>query len=68
MQIQIPQPSRTIKGLLFLVSGIVLFLHVTNLVRMGLNTVIFLASLALIFYGLLEMNAYNKLMACMKKK
>jgi hypothetical protein len=68
MQIRIPRLNNITRGYLFLISGIILFLHVTNLVPIGLNIIVLLASLGLIFYGLLELDAFSKLATCLKKK
>lgn len=68
MQIHIPRLNSTTRGLLFLISGIILLLYVTNIITVGLSTLIFLASLALIFYGLLELDAFNKCALFLKRK
>jgi|GEM_PF-6971456 len=68
MQIHIPRLNNTTRGFLFLISGIVLLLYVTNIITVGLSTLIFLASLILIFYGLLELDAFNKFAAFLKRK
>ena len=64
---QIPQFSTQSQGLLLFLFGLILFLHVTNILVFGTNTVLLLAALALMAYGFGKMNGYNKLKRLLKK-
>ena len=63
-----PHVSKTIKGGLFFIAGLVLFLYVTNIITLGLQMVILLASIILMAAGLMEMDAYHKLMKLVNKR
>ncbi len=63
-----PRISNTGKGLLFFIAGLILFLYITNIITMGLQMVILLASIILMIYGLLEMDAYHHAMRFFNKK
>lgn len=65
---QVPHVSRTTKGLLFFIAGLILFLYVTNIITMGLQMVLLLASIIIMIYGFVEMDAYHKLMRLVNKK
>lgn len=67
MNPHIPNLSHNIKGMLVFIAGLILFLHVTNIVTIGLNLIILLASIILMVYGFIEMDAYNKLRRMFKK-
>lgn len=63
----IPQMSVNFQGLLLFLFGLVLFLHVTNILVFGTKTIILLASLALMAYGFMKMNGMAKLKKLLKK-
>ncbi len=65
---RMPHVSHSVKGLLFFISGVILFLYVTNIITMGLQMVILLASIILMIYGFIEMDAYHKLLKLVNKK
>lgn len=64
---QIPQFSQASQGLLLFLFGLILFLHVTNILVFGTNTILILASLALMAYGFGKMNGYNKVRKLLKR-
>lgn len=66
--IQIPRFSHDTKGALIMLAGIILFLYATNIITIGLQTVIVLASLILIVYGFMELDGYNKVMKLVNKR
>ena len=65
---QIPQVSRTVKGVLFFIAGLILFLYVTNIITLGLQMVLLLASIIIMIYGFVEMDAWHKVMKLINKK
>jgi uncharacterized protein (DUF58 family) len=64
---QIPQMSQNFQGLLLFLFGLVLFLHVTNILVFGTKTIILLAALALMAYGFMKMNGMARLKRLLKK-
>lgn len=58
---QFPHVTNTIKGGLLFLAGLILFLYVTNIITLGLQMIILLASIILMIFGIIEMDAYNKL-------
>ncbi len=62
-----PHVSNTVKGALFFVAGLILFLYVTNIITMGLQMILLLASIIIMIYGFVEMDAYHKLMKLVNK-
>lgn len=64
---QLSHLSNTVQGALLFAFGLVLFLHVTNILTIGTNMVILLASLAFMAYGFIKMDGYRRLMKLMKK-
>lgn len=65
---QLPHVSHTIKGALFFAAGLILFLYVTNIITMGLQMILILASIILMIYGFVEMDAFRKIMKMINKK
>lgn len=63
----IPQMSHNFQGLLLFLFGLVLFLHVTNILVFGTKTIILLAALALMAYGFIKMNGMAKLKKLLNK-
>ncbi len=63
-----PRISHDMKGLILFIAGLILFLYVTNIVTIGLQTVIFVASILLMIAGFLEMDGYNKVARLLHKK
>ena len=66
--IQIPRFSQDVKGALIMLAGLILFLYATNIITIGLQTVIIIASLVLIVYGFIELDGYNKVMKLVNKR
>lgn len=64
---QLPHLSETVQGVLLFLFGLVLFLHVTNLLTIGTTTIVLLASLALMVYGFIKMDGARRLKKLMKK-
>lgn len=62
-----PQFSQSAQGLLLFLFGLILFLHVTNILVFGTNTILILAALALMAYGFGKMNGYAKLRKLLKR-
>ena len=58
---QMPRISHSTKGALLFAAGLVLFLYVTNILTIGLGTIILLAALVLMGVGFVEIDGYNKL-------
>ena len=58
---RIPKFSDHFQGLLLFLFGLVLFLNVTNIMAFATNTIILLASLALMAYGFAKMDGAAKL-------
>lgn len=65
---QMPHVSKTVKGLLFFISGLILFLYVTNIITIGLQMVLLLASIIIMIYGFIEMDAWHKIMKLINRK
>jgi len=65
---QFPHITHTIKGALLFAAGLILFLYVTNIITLGLQMVILLASIILMIFGIIEMDAYNKLLKLVNQK
>lgn len=61
MNIQIPRLNETIQGYLFIIAGLVLFLHATNIVQIGLTAVIVISSILLMAYGFIKAGLYDQL-------
>lgn len=65
---QMPRVSNTVKGALFFLAGLILFLYVTNIITMGLQMILLLASIIIMIYGFVEMDGYRKIMRLINKK
>jgi hypothetical protein len=65
---QFPHVTHTIKGGLLFLAGLILFLYVTNIITLGLQMIILLASIILMIFGIIEMDAYNKLKKLVNQK
>lgn len=61
MNVNIPEVSKTGRGILLMIAGLVLFVHATNIIHLGLTTVIIVASIILMIYGFLKAGLYEKL-------
>jgi len=59
--------NKTLKGLLILGTGLVLLLNTLGILTYGLNGLIVVGSIALMLYGFLEMDGYNKLHALLSR-
>ncbi len=63
----IPHVSSNFQGLLWFLFGLVLFLHVTDILVFGTRTLLLMAALALMAYGFTKMNGMAKLRKVFKK-
>lgn len=61
MNIHVPRLSETVQGILFIIAGLVLFLHATNIIQLGLTGVIIISSILLMLYGFFKADFYEKL-------
>ena len=68
MNPSMPKVSHKFKGVLLFLAGFILFLYVTNVITMGLQMIILLASILLMVYGFLEMDAYSKIMRLINRR
>jgi len=68
MNVRIPHVSETLQGILFIIAGLVLFLHATNIIQIGLTTVIIVGSILLIVYGFIKAGFYAQVMKHIHKK
>jgi hypothetical protein len=68
MNIRIPPLSETMQGLLLILAGAILILHVTGIITSSLNTIIFLGGLIMLVYGLIKIDFLNRLKNLGKKR
>ena len=69
MQDKIPHlQNATLKGALLVLAGVILILHVTGIITRSLDMIILLGAILMIAYGLIKMDAYNKLVNVLNRK
>lgn len=68
MEFRIPPLSKEQKGLALIIASLILFLYVTNILTMGLQTVLLLAAIVMFLYGCMLLDAYNKVMSFFNSK
>ena len=56
------------KGLLWMVTGLILLLHTLGIIERGVNYIIIFGSLAMIGYGFILFDSITKIKALLKKR
>jgi len=66
---QLPNLSKNQQGIaLVAIGAIILLLHLTGVITKSLSVLIFLGAIALIVFGFIQLDGYNRLMHFFKKK
>jgi cell division protein FtsW (lipid II flippase) len=68
MNVHVPNLSDTAIGVLIMIGGIVLFLHATNIITVGLTAIILVASIIMIIYGGIKAHIYQRIMKLFNRK
>lgn len=64
---QIPHLSNTFQGVLLFLFGLILFLHVTNILVIGTQTILWISAVGLMIFGFMKMDGHRKLKKLFKK-
>ncbi len=62
-----PSTNDTIKGTLLIIIGIILILHTLGWIRRGLDIIIIVTAILMIFYGILLVSKQNAIKAYIQK-
>jgi hypothetical protein len=68
MIIRIPPLSNAVQGILLLLAGLVLILHVTGIITTSLNTIIFIGGVIMMLYGFMKIEGPHRLKELFKKR
>jgi hypothetical protein len=60
--------SDTIKGVLFIIAGLILLLHTLGIIQRGLDILIIGLSIYMIIYGFIKANYHQKIILLIKGK
>ena len=59
--------NHIIKGAIAFAIGLIFFLHTLGIMQQSLSTLIIIGSVLIMVYGLVELNAYSRFQAFMKR-